>query len=101
MFDAMGIEGKVNVNLSGSLEGNLNYEQRNALADEWLKKLEAKVVTENRATDIFTIYAYTPGLKQYIKLGDEKINVNIAIGYDELNNTTQVYLSSPVSSLDY
>ncbi len=101
MFDAMGIEGNVNVNLSGSIEGNLNYEQRNSLTDGLLEKLDAKVVMENRDTDIFTVYAYTQGLKNYINLAGEKINVNIAIGYDEVNDTTQVYLSSPVSSLDY
>lgn len=101
MFDAMGIEGNVNVNLSGSLEGNLNYEQRNALTDSLLKGLNAEVVVENRDTDIFTVYGYTQGIKQYISIGGEKINVNIAIGYNELDNTTQVYLSSPVSSLDY
>ena len=101
MFDAMGIEGNVNVNLSGSIDGNLNYEQRNTLTDNLLEKLDARVVTENRDTDIFTVYAYTQGLKDYVSIGGSKINVNIAIGYDEVKDITQVYLSSPVSSLDY
>ena len=61
MFDAMGIQGNVNMNLVGSLEGALNSTEKNELADGLLDRLDAKVVTENRDSDIFTIYAYSKG----------------------------------------
>ena len=48
MFDAMGIQGNVNMNLVGSLEGALNSTEKNELADGLLDRLGAKVVTENR-----------------------------------------------------
>lgn len=101
MFDAMGIQGNVNMNLVGSLEGALNSSEKNELADSLLKKLDAKVVAENRDGDIFTIYAYSKGAGSYITIGGSKINMNIAIGYDEEQDTTKVYLASPVNSLDY
>lgn len=101
VFDAMGIKGNVNVNLVGSLAGLLNYDQKNTLADELLSKLDAEVVAENRGTDMFTIYAYSQGIASYITIGGSRINVNIAINYDEEKNRTNVYLASPVSSLDY
>ena len=83
MFDAMGIQGNVNMNLVGSLEGALNSTEKNELADGLLDRLGAKVVTENRDNDIFTIYAYSKGAGSYITIGGNKINMNIAIGYDE------------------
>ena len=101
MFDAMGIQGNVNMNLVGSLEGALNSTEKNELADGLLDRLGAKVVTENRDNDIFTIYAYSKGAGSYITIGGSKINMNIAIGYDEEQNRTKVYLASPVNSLDY
>ena len=101
MFDAMGIQGNVNMNLVGSLEGALNSTEKNELADGLLDRLGAKVVTENRDNDIFTIYAYSKGAGSYITIGGNKINMNIAIGYDEEQNRTKVYLASPVNSLDY
>lgn len=101
MFDAMGIQGNVNMNLVGSLEGTLNSNEKNELADSLLKKLDAKVVAQNRDSDIFTIYAYSKGAGSYITIGGNKINMNIAIGYDEELNRTKVYLASPVNSLDY
>ena len=101
VFDAMGIQGNVNMNLVGSLEGALNSTEKNELADGLLDRLDAKVVTENRDNDIFTIYAYSKGAGSYITIGGSKINMNIAIGYDEEQNRTKVYLASPVNSLDY
>ena len=101
MFDAMGIQGNVNMNLVGSLEGALNSKEKNELADGLLDRLGAKVVTENRDSDIFTIYAYSKGAGSYITISGNKINMNIAIGYDEEQNRTKVYLASPVNSLDY
>ena len=101
MFDAMGIQGNVNMNLVGSLEGALNRTEKNELADGLLDRLDAKVVTENRDNDIFTIYAYSKGAGSYITIGGNKINMNIAIGYDEEQDRTKVYLASPINSLDY
>ena len=101
MFDAMGIQGNVNMNLVGSLEGALNSTEKNELADGLLDRLGAKVVTENRDGDIFTIYAYSKGAGSYITIGGNKINMNIAIGYDEEQDRTKVYLASPINSLDY
>lgn len=101
MFDAMGIQGNVNMNLVGSIEGTLNSTEKNELADSLLDRLGAKVVTENRDNDIFTIYAYSKGAGSYITIGGNKINMNIAIGYDEEQDRTKVYLASPINSLDY
>ena len=101
MFDAMGIQGNVNMNLVGSLEGALNSTEKNELVDGLLDRLGAKVVAENRDSDIFTIYAYSKGAGSYITIGGNKINMNIAIGYDEEQDRTKVYLASPINSLDY
>ena len=101
MFDAMGIQGNVNMNLVGSIEGTLNSTEKNELADGLLDRLGAKVVAENRDSDIFTIYAYSKGAGSYITIGGNKINMNIAIGYDEEQDRTKVYLASPINSLDY
>ena len=58
-------------------------------------------MAENRDNEMFTIYAYAKGAGSYITIGGSKINMNIAIGYDEEQDATKVYLASPVNSLDY
>lgn len=101
IFESAGIDGQVNVNLEGGVPGALNYSERNELADRLLELLDAEVVSENRGDDLFTIYAYTDAVDDYIVSNGDKININIAINYDENANNTKIYLSTPLNNLDY
>ena len=101
LFDASGIDGYVNLNLKGEVAGALNYYERNKAADELLELLDAKIVTENRENDLFTIYAYTEDVEEYVLSAGQKININIVQEYDEAENKTVIYLSTPLNNLDY
>ncbi len=101
IFDANGIDGRVNLNLRGEAEGTMNYRERSAAADKMLAVLDARVVAQSRESDIFTIYAYTAAIDEYIISAGEKVNVNIAAEYDEINNRTVIYLATPMNNLDY
>ena len=101
LFEASGIEGYVNLNLKGEMPGALNYYERNKAADELLELLDAKIVTESRENDLFTIYAYTDAVDEYVLNAGQKININIVQEYDEISNKTVIYLSTPLNNLDY
>lgn len=101
VFEANGIKGYVNLNLRGELPGALNYYERNKAADALLKKLGAEVVAENRDSDIFTVYAYTEEIEEYITSAGRRVNINIAEEYDEERDKTIIYLSTPINNLDY
>ena len=77
IFTAGKIDGYVNMSLKGELNGAVNYYERNRLADELLDILDAKVVSENRENDLFTIYAYTGLVDEYVMSAGRKININI------------------------
>ena len=47
-----------------------------------------------------TVYAYNKGIKNYIMIGKDKVNVNICIGDDEEKNETTVYLATPMNMQD-
>lgn len=101
IFELYGMEGKVAVNYEGTIPGELDNKEKNALGDELLGKLSAKVVQEYRGDDLFTIYGYTKMLDSYETVSGEKMNVNIAITYDEVKNESRVYLATPYLMEDY
>ena len=101
IFAAEGIKGEVNIYLEGRVPGALNYNERKDITDELLKSLDAKVVSENRDSEIFTIYAYTDNIPDYIKSVGRKININLSAEYDEISNETVIYLATPINNLDY
>lgn len=101
IFAAGKIDSYVNMSLKGEKNGAVNYYERNRLADELLDILDAKVVSENRENDLFTIYAYTGLVDEYVMSAGRKININIVQEYDSVANKTVIYLSTPLNNLDY
>ena len=101
IFEAEEIDGMVSINLRGTVNGNLNYNRKNEIADALLDKMDATVVSENRGSDLFTIYAYSDLIEDSVISAGKRININISEEYDELNNVTVIYFSTPLNNLDY
>lgn len=89
------------VNLVGTLQGNLTRQEKNKLAQDLLNETGSKVVIDGRDEEIYTIYGYTGKVAEFITVGGDKININIAITYNEDENVSKVYLSTPIINLDY
>lgn len=87
--------------LCGAFSGNLLLDTKNKLADDMIASLEGKVVFENREDELYTIYAYTGLLKEYITVDKSKINIQVAMTYDEAKNCTKIYLATPIISGDW
>ncbi len=96
---------KTNINttlqFSGAFAGNLLLETKDKMADRMIGSLNGTIVFENRQDDMYTIYAYTGLLDEYIKVDGNKINIQVAMNYDEANDTTKIYLATPIISGDW
>jgi len=86
---------------SGSYAGNLSLEEKNQVADEMIGNLEGEIVFESRENDLYTIYAYTGSIPEYITVDHNKINIQVAMSYDQSTDTTKVYLATPIISGDW
>lgn len=87
--------------LCGAYSGNLMLDTKNKMADSMIKALDGTVIFENREEDLYTIYAYTGLLREYIVVDENKINIQVAITYDEDNDCTRIYLATPIISGDW
>ena len=58
----------VNVNLKGEINGELDIQEKNALADSLLGEVGAKIVTQNRTDDLYVIYGYDDEIDEYINV---------------------------------
>ncbi len=84
------------IQLVGEYEGYLTLQERNEVTEKILKSLQAEVMYEYRQEEMYTVYAYTAGLDDYISVEDKKINLHIAMSKDEENYRTILYLASPI-----
>lgn len=84
------------IQLVGDYAGYLPIERRNEITEKILEALEAEVVYEYREHELYTVYAYTAGLDNYITVEGRKINLHIAMSQNEEHYRTTLYLASPI-----
>lgn len=89
------------VTFTGTYDGKLSMEERNRISNRFIKDLQARIVIEQRGDELYTIYAYTGLINDYVKSEGNKINVNIAFTYDEKYNRTSVLVATPILNQDY
>lgn len=96
-LDDMGVrQAETTLQLLGAYEGKLAMSEWNRLADGMIKKLSGKIVYENRDEELYTIYAYSGLLSEYITVENKKINIQVAVRYEQDQNRTVVYLATPI-----
>jgi hypothetical protein len=95
------VTGDITVSLKGKYPGQLTLEEKNKLADNLLEKLDTKVQTEQRTDQMYVIYGYSKYIREYKKVNNQKINVSLAMNYNEQADATYIYLSTPLISEDY
>lgn len=89
------------ISFQGEYKQMLTLKEKNEITDEILSVLQGKVVKDNRSDTMFTVYAYTPMIDEYISVDKNRVNVNVAFSYDEEAKRTMLYMASPVISFDY
>ena len=87
--------------LTANYKGKLSLNQMNSIADSMVNNLQGKVAYANRKEELFTIYAYSGLLDEYVNTMGTKINIHVAINYDETTDKTNVYLGTPVINGGY
>jgi hypothetical protein len=87
--------------LTSNYKGKLSLHDMNRIADDMIQNLQGKVAYANRQEDLFTVYAYSGLLDEYVTSLGTKINIHVAINYDEEANSTKVYLGTPVINGGY
>lgn len=101
LFRDMDIGADITLSLRGDIEGELSNSEKNSIADHILENVGGDVVTENRGADMYTIYAYTDNIDDYVVYGTTKTNINIVIEYNDVRGVTEVYMATPIMDEDY
>ena len=90
-----------NMTFVGRKAGKITMEDRKDLTDRLFHSLKAHIVEGVREEELYTIYACSPMFNKFVDYGENEINLNLAITYDEKRKESVVYLSIPYLQIDY
>ncbi len=93
----LGVEKKqLTLQYEGSFSGRLSTAEKDRISDLMIHELEGEPAMKYAEDDLYTVYAYTGLINEYIMTMGSKINIQIAINYDEEAGKTMIYLASPI-----
>ncbi|MDF2538921.1 MAG: putative rane protein [Herbinix sp.] len=87
---------QITMQFDGTYEGSLTAAEKNDIVSLLVDELQGKKAIEYDEGDLYTVYAYTGLLNEYIVSNGYKVNIQIAITYNELTNRTKVTLATPI-----
>ncbi len=94
-------EQEIILNFSGNYDGKLTIEEKELIFNKLLKILQAQVVIDDKTEELYTVYAYTGLINDYVTSNNKRINVHMVLAYDEKKDKTVLYLSTPIINSDY
>lgn len=100
-LEKLGLYCDLTITFVSCYAGEFAKEKWNTFTDDILKSLGARVVAENRSEKLFSVYAYAADVAKGIAIGNDEININIAINYNEAAGQTRVYLATPIIGMEY
>jgi hypothetical protein len=81
--------------------GNLIEAGADEMKEDIFAILQAKEVDRIKANGIYTVYGYTKQEEDYLLLKGEKVNVSVAMYYDEATQKTYIKLGLPMIISSY
>lgn len=85
----------------GRIEGKLEEDNLEKNATKAIKKFRGKVVEEYFDESLLSYTAYTTLIESSIFSGKKKVNLNLAIRYNEDDNETYIWIGTPIITTGY
>jgi Protein of unknown function (DUF1779). len=102
VFKNLGIEEKqVTVQYEGYISKNMTADEKEDMARSLIKELQGEIAFDYWQENSYTVYAYTGLIDEYIESAGCKINIQIAMTYDEQTEKTKIYLATPIINQDW
>lgn len=86
------------IQFCGRFAGKLSISELDSLSDKMIGDLGGSIVYENRKEELYSVYAYTRGIDDYVAVDGLKMNIQVAASYDEVLDQTKIYLAAPIIS---
>ena len=92
----MKIAADVSLSLKGCVQGTLNNSKKNQICEKLIEDLNGTLVIGGENDSIYTVYAYSDDIENYVINGSVKSNINIMITYDKNQDISWIQLGTPI-----
>ncbi len=95
------IKPKITTCIVGSYDGQLEDKYKKQILKKITSLTQSREVESLVNDDITSYSLYSKNIDNYIYSGRKKINLNIALRYDEYRDQTYIFIASPIITVGY
>lgn len=92
---------RINICLTGCADGRLEEYEMNRLMNLMLADVGAEKLDAISTDNLISVCGYTRNIRDYIKAGGKKININTAVRYSPSADKTCFWIGTPVINVEY
>jgi hypothetical protein len=100
-FENYHIKPVINTIITGSFPGRLDKNQEDDVLRRVIKSTGAKKIEGVRDKNLLSVSAYSPFIKESVKVKGKDVNLNLAIRYNSYESKTYIWLAAPVITTEY
>ncbi|MDP4180045.1 MAG: YwmB family TATA-box binding protein [Bacillota bacterium] len=101
VFYGIKADPKVTACITGTFNGKKDFEYLNSICVKTLKEVNAVKVEGINDGKLISISAYSSMIDDSIEVNRKKINLNLAMRYNNIDNKTYFWLATPIISTEY
>ncbi len=101
VFNLYKLKSEVNSCITGTYDGNLADSQLEGICRKILNDSSAKKVDSLRQTNVISVSAFSPMIKDKLSIDGKNVNLSLAIRYNKLENKTYLWVATPVVNTEY
>jgi hypothetical protein len=87
--------------ITGSLEGKVASKKLNTIFTKAFNQIGAVKVDAVKDYNLISVSAYCPSIKDYIRIKEARVNINLAIRYNSYEKKTYIWLATPIITKEY
>lgn len=87
--------------LIGWLNGTLRDGKQQELLEKSFSVIDGQIIDKLVAEHFISYTGYTTGIREWLQVGKEKINLNMAMRYSQYDDRTYVTIGSPIITREY
>jgi hypothetical protein len=101
IFRNYGEKAEITTCIIGSFDGKFTEKDVEKKVKKAIHKLNGKIVDVYKDDQMISYTAYTDYIENNILAGEDKINLNVAIRYNEYDDNTLIWIGTPIITSGY
>ena len=101
LFDEYNKPVNITTCIVGTFDGYVNLDEKERKIVQAAKSAKGQIIEKYAEDDTLSFSIYTPYIEEHIYTGNNKMNLNIAVRYNEYENKTYIWIGTPIITIGY